>query len=85
MQDDPPVPDGVAVVVDARGSHCPGALMELIVALKHARRGDFLLVLADDPGSAREIPEWLAKVGQRHVSTRSEQGILHIMVEKTRG
>lgn len=84
MSDDPPAPQA-SVVVDARGSHCPGALMELIVALKHAARGEFLLVLADDPGSAREIPEWLARVGQRHVSTRLEDGVLHILVEKIRG
>src|SRR5512146_1772762 len=50
-------------VIDARGSFCPGPLMELIGWIKLAQVGDELAVLSTDKGSANEIPEWVKTVG----------------------
>ncbi len=49
--------------IDARGAFCPGPLMELIAMLKLIEIGDEIEVLSSDQGSAKEIPEWVAKVG----------------------
>ena len=49
--------------IDARGSFCPGPLMELIKAVKHAQVGDVIEVLSSDTGSAKDIPEWVKKMG----------------------
>ena len=70
------------IIVDGRGSFCPGPLMELIVALKSSQIGDELEVLSTDKGSADDIPEWVRKVGHEYISTTEEGGVWHIMVRK---
>ena len=72
----------VKIVVDARGSFCPGPLMELIARLKFAQVGDELEVLSTDKGSAADIPEWLNKVGHQLLGTREEGGVFHIALKK---
>jgi TusA-related sulfurtransferase len=68
--------------VDARGSFCPGPLMELIAAMKMASIGDELEVLSTDKGSATDIPEWIAKVKHHHVGTEEKDGVWHVIVRK---
>jgi tRNA 2-thiouridine synthesizing protein A len=70
------------IVVDARGSYCPGPLMELIARLKFAAVGDELEVLSSDKGSASDIPEWVRKVGHEMLETREEAGVWHIALKK---
>ena len=72
------------IVVDARGSFCPGPLMELIARLKFAQVGDELEVLSTDKGSAADIPEWVRKVGHQLLGTREEAGVWHIAIKKTK-
>ncbi len=69
-------------LVDARGSFCPGPLMELIAQLKMAEVGDELEILSSDKGSAADIPEWISKVGHELLGTREEEGVWHITVKK---
>jgi len=71
-------------IVDARGSYCPGPLMELIAQLKTVEIGDELEVLSSDKGSAADIPEWTRKCGHQHVGTSEEGGVWHIVVRKAR-
>jgi TusA-related sulfurtransferase len=71
-------------VVDARGSFCPGPLMELIANMKLADVGDELEVLSTDEGSVKDIPEWINKVGHQMVSTTEEQGVWHVTVRKAK-
>jgi tRNA 2-thiouridine synthesizing protein A len=69
-------------IVDARGSFCPGPLMELIAAMKTIQVGDELEVLSTDKGSATDIPEWIHKVKHEHVGTTEEGGVWHVLVRK---
>ncbi|MFO1298934.1 MAG: sulfurtransferase TusA family protein [Burkholderiaceae bacterium] len=71
-------------VIDARGSFCPGPLMELIAGMKMAQVGDELEVLSSDKGSASDIPEWIRKVGHELLGTREEAGVWHISVRKAK-
>ncbi|MHB8474571.1 MAG: sulfurtransferase TusA family protein [Sulfuricaulis sp.] len=71
-------------VIDARGTYCPGPLMELIANMKLINIGDELEVLSTDKGSANDIPEWVNKVGHRMVSTTEENGVWHVVVRKTK-
>ena len=71
-------------VIDARGSFCPGPLMELIAGMKMAHVGDELEVLSTDKGSADDIPEWIRKVGHDLLGTREESGVWHITVRKVK-
>jgi len=71
-------------VIDARGSFCPGPLMELIAAMKMVSVGDEIEVLSSDKGSAGEIPQWLKKVGHEHLGTSEEAGVWHIKVRRAK-
>jgi tRNA 2-thiouridine synthesizing protein A len=71
-------------VIDARGTFCPGPLMELIAAVKLAAVGDEIEVLSTDAGSASDIPEWIHKVGHEMVSTTQESGVWHVLVRKAK-
>jgi tRNA 2-thiouridine synthesizing protein A len=70
--------------VDARGSYCPGPLMELIRAIRESVVGDVIAVLSSDKGSKTDIPMWIEKAGHRLVSLESLDGYDKIVVEKAR-
>lgn len=71
-------------VIDARGTFCPGPLMELIAGMKQAQVGDMLEVLSTDKGSATDIPEWINKVGHTYVATTHADGVWHVVVRKAK-
>lgn len=71
-------------LIDARGSFCPGPLMELIAGMKMVQVGDELEVLSTDKGSAAEIPQWIKKVGHEHIETKEEAGVWHVLVRKVK-
>ena len=71
-------------VIDARGSFCPGPLMELIAGMKLAQVGDKLELLSSDKGSANDVPEWIRKVGHELLDNREDAGVWHIVVRKVK-
>ena len=71
-------------LIDARGSFCPGPLMELIAAIKMVEIGDEIEVLSTDKGSAGEIPQWIKKVGHEFIGAREEAGIWYVNVRRTK-
>jgi tRNA 2-thiouridine synthesizing protein A len=71
-------------VIDARGTYCPGPLMELIAGIKQIEVGDELEVLSTDEGSANDIPEWVNKVGHELVGTTQEGDVWHVVVRKAK-
>jgi TusA-related sulfurtransferase len=74
----------VTRVVDARGSYCPGPLMELIRAIREGAVGDVIAVLSSDRGSKVDIPKWVEKAGHRLVALEPRDGYDEIVVEKLR-
>ena len=74
----------VSRTVDARGSFCPGPLMELIRAIRETQVGDVIAVLSSDKGSKVDIPKWIEKAGHRLVALTSHDGYDEIVVEKAR-
>ena len=70
--------------IDARGSYCPGPLMELIRAIRESQVGDVLAVLSSDRGSRVDIPKWVEKAGHRLVGVETRDGYDEIVVEKLR-
>ncbi len=71
-------------VVDARGSFCPGPLMELIRAVKESQVGDVLAVLSTESGSARDVPAWAQKAGHEFIGVFEKDGYNEIVVRKAR-
>ncbi len=70
--------------VDARGSYCPGPLMELIRAIREGQVGDVIAVWSSDAGSKSDIPKWVEKAGHRLVSLEARDGYDEIVVAKQR-
>ena len=74
----------VTRIVDARGSFCPGPLMELIRAIREGQVGDVIAVYSSDTGSKTDIPKWVEKAGHRLVALEARDGYDEIVVEKRR-
>ena len=70
--------------IDARGSFCPGPLMELIRAIREGQVGDVIAVWSSDRGSKVDIPRWIEKAGHRLVSLVTREGYDELVVEKLR-
>jgi len=70
--------------VDARGSFCPGPLMELIRAIRESQVGDVIAVYSSDKGSKIDIPKWVEKAGHRLVALETRDRYDEIVVEKVR-
>jgi TusA-related sulfurtransferase len=70
--------------IDARGSYCPGPLMELIRAIREGQVGDVLAVYSSDSGSRIDIPKWVEKAGHRLIGVETRDGYDEIVVEKVR-
>jgi tRNA 2-thiouridine synthesizing protein A len=70
--------------IDARGSFCPGPLMEMIATLKLIQVGDEIEVWSSDKGSANDIPEWVKKVGHQMVGVEEQDGHWSIVVRKAK-
>ena len=74
----------VTRTVDARGSFCPGPLMELIRVIRESQVGDVIAVYSSDKGSKTDIPKWVEKAGHRLVELEARDGYDEIVVEKRR-
>ncbi|MGH2464806.1 MAG: sulfurtransferase TusA family protein [Candidatus Limnocylindrales bacterium] len=74
----------VTRTVDARGSFCPGPLMELIRAIRESQVGDVIAVYSSDKGSKTDIPKWVEKAGHRLVALEARDGFDEIVVAKQR-
>lgn len=79
-----PAPTAATRTVDARGSYCPGPLMELIRAVRESQVGDVIAVLSSDKGSKIDIPKWVEKAGHRLIAVESLEGFDRIVIEKAR-
>lgn len=72
------------VVVDARGSYCPGPLMELIKTIKKVPVGEKIELLSSDASSAKDVPEWIKRAGHELVEIKKEEDYWRIIVRKLR-
>lgn len=68
--------------IDARGSFCPGPMMELIRLIKSSDVGDVIAVLSTDKGSQRDIPKWVEKAKHELVGIETIDNYDKIIVKK---
>lgn len=74
----------IARTIDARGSYCPGPLMELVKVIKRGQVGEVYELWSSDSGSAKDVPEWVQKMGHELLYCRMEGDFWRIAVRKTR-
>lgn len=71
-------------VVDARGSFCPGPLMEMIKAYKEAKVGDVISVYSTDNGTKKDAPAWINKSGNELIGVFDREGYFEIVMRKVK-
>lgn len=71
-----------ANTVDARGSACPGPLLEAKKAIGSVKVGDILEVLSNDPGTKDDIPKWAGKVGHQYIGHMTADGYDRMFVRR---
>jgi len=69
--------------IDARGSFCPGPLMELIRGIRAVPVGAVVAVISTDPGSQKDIPAWIEKARHEYLGAVSEGNATRFLVRKT--
>lgn len=72
----------VAKVVDARGSACPGPLLEAKKAIGTVSVGQIIEVLSGDASTKKDIPMWAQKVGHEYLGAVEAQGYDRIFVTR---
>jgi TusA-related sulfurtransferase len=72
----------IAIEVDARGSFCPGPMMELIKAIRQAEVGEYLSLLSSDEGTRNDVPAWINKAKHELIEIINEDGHDRYIVKK---
>jgi tRNA 2-thiouridine synthesizing protein A len=69
-------------IVDARGTACPGPLMEAKKAIGTIQPGDMMEILSADAGTKKDLPKWCVKQGHEYLGTIEEKGFFRIFMKK---
>ena len=69
-------------LIDARGSACPGPLLEAKRAMAAVPMGGILEVLSSDKGTTEDIPLWANKVGHEYLGNVEKPGFWRIFVKR---
>ncbi len=74
-----------AKVVDARGSACPGPLLEAKKGVGAIKVGEVLEIWSGDPRTKEDIPKWSKKVGHEYLgSLVAEGGYDRIFIQRAK-
>lgn len=60
--------------VDARGTACPGPLLEAKKGIGAVKVGEILEIKSNDAGSRNDIPAWTQKVGHEFLGCLQADG-----------
>lgn len=72
----------VAKSVDARGTACPGPLLEAKKAIGTIKAGDVMEILSADEGTKSDIPKWCKKQGHEYLGAVEENGYFKVYMKK---
>jgi tRNA 2-thiouridine synthesizing protein A len=73
-----------AKVVDARGSACPGPLLEAKKGIGAVAVGEVLEVWSGDSNTKNDIPKWSQKVGHEYLGSLEADGYDRIFIKRSK-
>jgi tRNA 2-thiouridine synthesizing protein A len=73
-----------AKVVDARGSACPGPLLEAKKGIGAVAVGEVLEIWSGDPNTKNDIPKWSQKVGHEYLGSLEADGYDRIFIKRSK-
>jgi TusA-related sulfurtransferase len=68
--------------VDARGTACPGPLLEAKRAMTQVSKGGIMELLSSDQSTNQDVPVWAEKVGHEYLGTVEEAGFWRLYVRR---
>jgi len=68
------------IVVDSRGTMCPGPITDLFRAYRNAKIGDIIELLATDPAAKSDTEAWTKRSGNEIVAVIDEKDYIRIQV-----
>ncbi|MEA1978061.1 MAG: sulfurtransferase TusA family protein [Chloroflexota bacterium] len=69
-------------VVDARGSACPGPLLEAKKGIGAVKVDEILEIWSGDERTKEDIPRWATKVGQEYLGALQAEGYDRIFLRR---
>ena len=69
-------------VVDARGTACPGPLLDAKRAMGSVPMAGVMEVISSDIGTTQDIPLWATKVGHQYFGMLIEPGVWRLYVKR---
>ncbi|MCW3975317.1 MAG: sulfurtransferase TusA family protein [Candidatus Bathyarchaeota archaeon] len=73
--------DQSMIEVDSKFKSCPGPIIDLSEAVKNAKKGQIIRLIATDPASPSDVKEWTAQVGHKVLKISEEKGVYEIDIE----
>ncbi len=70
--------------IDARGSACPGPLLEAKKGIGKVKVGEILAILSNDASTKNDIPLWAKKVGHEYLGFLELDGYDKIFVKRNK-
>ena len=68
--------------LDCSGLTCPMPMLKLGKAVKKMDTGKTIHMVATDPGSKKDVPDWVARNGHEMVAQETIDGKYHYYVKK---
>lgn len=71
-------------IVDARGSACPGPLLEAKKGIGAVAVGGVLEIWSGDSNTKNDIPKWAQKVGHEYLGSLEADGYDRIFIKRSK-
>ncbi len=72
----------VASTIDARGTACPGPLLEAKRGMTKVPMGEVMVVLSSDESTNNDIPMWCKKVGHDFLGNVEADGFWQLFIKR---
>lgn len=69
-------------VIDARGTACPGPLLEAKKGIGAVKVGQIIEIKSNDKGSRKDIAAWAGKVGHEYLGLVEAEGYDRLLVRR---
>jgi TusA-related sulfurtransferase len=73
----------VAREVDARGTACPGPLLEAKRAIADCPQDGVMSILSSDEGTITDVQRWCKKMGHEYLGDFEDDGFWRVFMKKT--
>ena len=68
--------------LDCSGLSCPMPMLKLGKTMKKMNSGEIIHMIATDPGSKKDVPDWVQKNGHDMIKNEIIDGKFHYYVKK---